>query len=403
MIGRRFAAAFTSLAFSFGLASLWVPEAWPFMILQFFLSLALLALFLPLKDFSSRLSFHPLLLLPLAISTLAFLQFLSGHTLNLWETRRASIEWSTFFVAAFLAYNLCLNSKTRAKTLESFALGSTALCLLGIIQNYSAPGKVWWLFDSGFEANVFGPFTYHSKFANFAELGLATAVWSASKRPDRLGLYVSCAAILIACVIAAASRGGVFVILLEALLLSVCFLRHNSLPSRFRFVAVACLVLPIAIAALGTDVFFSRLVTTDLSLDSRWAINLASLEMAKMYFWSGSGMGTWSNLYPEFARFDLGLRINQGHNDWLQWLIEGGLPLLLLTFCIWFAAIRSALLEWWSLGFVFVWLHGFFDYPMQQTPAFAALQLAFWGAALAALSPVGNREKRIRSLDRPYS
>ena len=401
MIQQKFAAAFTILALSFGLATLWLPDAWPFVILQLFLCLALLAQLFPLESLNLRISFHPLLLLPAFVSALAAFQFSTGNTANLWESRRSAIEWSTFTVAAFLAYNLCRDGKTRSKAVEYFALGSAAFCLLSVLQNYSAPGRVWWLFDSGFEGQVFGPFTYHTKFANFAQLGLAAAVWTAAKRPDRLWLHLAAAAVLIASVVASASRGGVFVISLEALVLLICYLRStqardagsgNYGRSRLRLAVFALPALGLAIALLGPESFLSRLASTDFSLDARWAINQAGIDMAKIYFWSGSGLGTWSTVYPEFARFDLGLRVNQAHNDWLQWLIEGGFPLLLLTFCIWFCAIRAARLEWWSLGFVFVWFHGLFDYPMQQTPAFAALQFAFWGAALATLRPLAKRE-----------
>lgn len=393
MSGQRYSALLTVSALSFGLITLWLPDAWTFAILQILLSFALFALFLPLETYALRLSFHPLLLLPLAVATLALLQFSSSHSANLWETRRAAIEWFTFATCAFLAYTHCRDRKARQVAVESFALGSSVLCLFGVLQNYSAPGRVWWIFESGFESQVFGPFTYHTKFANFAQLGLATAFWSASKRADRSWLYLSAAAVLFAAVVVSASRGGVLVISLEALLLSVCYARSNSAISSFRLATFSLLSLAIAIALLGADAILLRLKTTDFALDSRWAINLASLDMAATYFWSGSGLGTWSTVYPEFARFDLGQRINQAHNDWLQWLIEGGIALLLLVLSIWLSAVRAAREEWWSLGFVFVWLHGFFDYPMQQTPAFATLQFAFWGAALATLPALARRDK----------
>lgn len=393
MSGQGYSALLTILALSFGLITLWLPDAWPFAILQILLSFALFALFFPVDNCTLRFSFHPLLLLPLAVATLALLQFLSSQSANLWETRRAAIEWFTFATCAFLAYNHCRDHTARQTAVECFALGSSALCLLGVIQNYSAPGRVWWIFESGFQSQVFGPFIYHTKFANFAQLGLATAFWSASKRTDRTWLYLCAAAVLFAAVVVSASRGGVLVISLEALLLFVCYARRNSAHSSIRLASFSLLLLTIAIALLGADSILLRLKANDLALDSRWAINAASLDMAATYFWSGSGLGTWSTVYPEFARFDIGQRINQAHNDWLQWLIEGGIALLLLVLSIWLSAVRTIREEWWSLGFVFVWLHGFFDYPMQQTPAFAALQFAFWGAALATLPALAGRNK----------
>ena len=77
MSGQRYSALLTVSALSFGLITLWLPDAWTFAILQILLSFALFALFLPLETYALRLSSHPLLLLPLAVATLALLQFSS--------------------------------------------------------------------------------------------------------------------------------------------------------------------------------------------------------------------------------------------------------------------------------------------------------------------------------------
>lgn len=81
----------------------------------------------------------------------------------------------------------------------------------------------------------------------------------------------------------------------------------------------------------------------------------------------GVGLGNWSTIYPAYAIFDNGLFANQAHNDWAQWTVEGGIPLLLLF--LWMAgwAIRRALRYAWAVGPATVFLHCFVDYPIQRT------------------------------------
>ena len=79
-----------------------------------------------------------------------------------------------------------------------------------------------------------------------------------------------------------------------------------------------------------------------------------------------------------------GTLVNQAHNDWVQWAVEGGLPFVALL-----AAFAGMLLRrtWrciWGLGVIAVFLHCFVDYPMQERPALVGWFFALSGAVAAA-------------------
>jgi hypothetical protein len=259
------------------------------------------------------------------------------------------------------------------------------LALLSTIQNYSSPGRVLWLFDSGYKDIVFGPFVYHTKLANFAELAIPVAVWLASAEKRRRGLYLGCAVVLAGSVVASASRGGILVLMLEALVLGVISQARRPIP-----LAIGLFGILICSSVFGWELAAHRFASIDPGEDLRWPLVATSFEMARRYWLTGCGLGTWSLVYPEFARFDLHLFINQAHSDWLQWLDEGGIWFPVVMGGMLALALKAARREWWTLGLVFVWLHGVADYPMQQTPAFACLQIAFWGAAVAVNSNLGR-------------
>ncbi len=379
--------------FGFSLALLWLPHAWPFVILEFSLAMSLLLLSLRAILEKTSVDWHPLLLLPFAVAGLATIQFYADATIDPWETRRAAFEWATFGLASLLGFQLLGQPLHRHRFFQGFVYFAVALSLFAIAHSYVAPGKVWVVFDSGFRDQVFGPFVYHTKFANFIELALAPSLWLAMTSKRNRFVYWSASAILMASVAASSSRGGTLIVALELSLLLFLHFRatHASQRAELRRFAVFFVpVLAIAWFALGGSSITNRLKSSDALLDSRWVIFASSFDMAKVYFWKGSGLGTWAILYPEFARFDSGLRINQAHCDWIQWLIEGGFTMLVLTLTIFSIAIRIARVHWWAFGFVFVWIHGLIDYPMQQTPALSALYFAFWGTAIRASLPTAS-------------
>jgi O-antigen ligase len=106
----------------------------------------------------------------------------------------------------------------------------------------------------------------------------------------------------------------------------------------------------------------------------------ATLNMARERPGMGFGLGTWLTAYPRYALFDPGLAINQAHNDWLQWTVEGGIPFLLLMLVVALLLARKALRSIWGLGVIFVFVHALVDYPFQQRPVLAALFFAVAGA-----------------------
>ncbi|HLW75650.1 MAG TPA: O-antigen ligase family protein, partial [Bryobacteraceae bacterium] len=106
----------------------------------------------------------------------------------------------------------------------------------------------------------------------------------------------------------------------------------------------------------------------------------SSMEMIRDRPLMGFGLGTWAAAYPQYAHFDDGNFVNQAHNDWAQWAVEGGLPLLALMLAVVALRARAAVRSLWGIGMLAVFVHCLVDYPMQQRPALAAFFFAMLGA-----------------------
>ena len=106
--------------------------------------------------------------------------------------------------------------------------------------------------------------------------------------------------------------------------------------------------------------------------------------MAEERPWTGFGLGAWPSAYPGYALYDDGTFVNQAHNDWAQWAVEGGVPLLIAMLAVVGMLLRPALDSLWGLGLMAVFAHAWVDYPFEQRPALAAFFFAMAGVLAGA-------------------
>lgn len=125
-------------------------------------------------------------------------------------------------------------------------------------------------------------------------------------------------------------------------------------------------------------------------LELRCLLTRATLEMAAARPWTGYGLGTWSTVYPGYAAFDDGVFDNQAHNDWVQWLAEGGVPFLAILLAMTVTVAASAVRSLWGIGLLFVLAHCLIEYHFQQRPGFGCLFFAIAG------SVSGHRQRAVR-------
>jgi len=143
----------------------------------------------------------------------------------------------------------------------------------------------------------------------------------------------------------------------------------------------------------------------EISGGVRLSIDRDSLKMVMKRPLLGSGLGTFSTVYPEFRSFYTIYFVNQAHNDYLQLLVETGL--IGFSIGIWFLVLvfrrASGKLKDWNetasgsmtvaalLGCVGILVHSFLDFNL-QIPANAALFYVL--CAIAASAPLQESRRR---------
>lgn len=369
-----FAGYALTLILAFGLLTLWVRPRWAVAAFQLSVLALSFAWVWAYAWLGGTVRLHAALL-PLSFIPLwGSLQLLLGKTLHPWLTVEETVSWAVCVCAAFLA----LQAASQPRFLSWFPtvlMGfSAVLGAQALIQLFTSRGKVFWLFDSGYDSDVLGPFVYHNKYAQFVELVLPLAFWLAFTRRRQAPLWLVSAAILFAGVVAGASRSGVAILVLETAAVILLAWRRELLSGRAATLLLlqAAGLLAIWGSIAGWDYLWVRLTGLDPLSDLRFPLMRSTTAIAAQFPVWGCGLGAWPAVYPEYATFDIGVIANQAHSDWLQWAAEGGLPLLSAFCAFTFILIRPLLRSVWGLGFLAVLIHAAVDYPFHQLPAFTA-------------------------------
>jgi O-antigen ligase len=379
-----------ALLLCFGILTLWITERWALSIYQ---AAALGAC----AAWGIRLLVRPVpvrwssLLIPVALVPLwGLAQATFGLTIYPWETWNAVLNWTANLAIFFLSLQIGGERRSRERFLRWLLYFGAAVSVLATVQMFTSGGKIFWLFPSGYSDFVLGPFVYKNQYAAFIESVLPLALYQGvtSKKPFA---YWIMAGAMVASVLASASRTGTLLVIAEVIIVPLLASWRGRLPLQTAALALGSgvAVSVVFTAVVGWSVIWNRFQEND-PYEIRREMLRSSIQMVHARPATGFGLGTWPTAYPAFALYDDGLFANQAHNDWAQWAVEGGLPLLAAMSIF---AVLVARLVWnslWGFGLISVMLHSLVDYPMQQRPA-----LAGWFLALAGVLAAAHCSKRI--------
>jgi O-antigen ligase len=144
-------------------------------------------------------------------------------------------------------------------------------------------------------------------------------------------LLIFAAMTMVLAILFSLSRGGILAMLLVALCLIV--LLPFSKNGKIGFLALfLCLIVGYA-SLLDIDTLIARFGSIDTSGQSRIDLYLSSLPMLLDHWLTGIGFGSYSLLSPVYLKgFPEHIHYDKAHNEYLELLIELGIPVALLLF-----------------------------------------------------------------------
>ncbi len=373
-----------ALLLSYAILTLWIDRQWAWALVQF-------AVFAGVAGWAASQLRRPtpvrgsLWLVPLcAAPAWGLLQLAANRTVYRLGTWTSVLNWGTWLALFFLALQLFRQSAARDWFLRFAMYFGFGLSVLSTVQMFTSGGKIFWLFPSGYTDHVLGPFVYRNQYAAFLEMILPIALWEALRDRRRAFANFAMAAAMLASVVAAASRAGSLLMCAEVAAVLLAAWLSGLAPARavarawVTFGAIAVVLTGI----VGWQALRQRLWEPD-PFGGRREFLISSLAMLQDRPVMGFGLGNWARAYPQYAIFDDGTYVNQAHNDWLQWAVEGGLPFFAIMLSLAVLAAPAALRSVWAIGLLSVWVHCLVEYPLQQRPAIGAWFFVLLGVLAA--------------------
>lgn len=198
---------------------------------------------------------------------------------------------------------------------------------------------------------------------------------------------------------ATATGGGVLGLILIASLVP-------SLRGPWRkWVALVFALGAVAALVLGGTETLTRLADTSWDVEGRHEIFELTLQAISNNPVIGTGLATFKSIFPTYRTESLPLLVDLAHNDYLENMMELGIPAAVALFlaALWlviqcalgaFRRHRDAIIPCIAIGAsVLIGLQSLVDFSM-QIPAVAVAYLTLLGAGLGQATPTGRRVAR---------
>jgi len=289
--------------------------------------------------------------------------------------------------------------------------------LYGLVVYWSGNRTILWFAKWAYPQDLTGPFVNHNSFATYlglcalASLALTLETFSRIElRGDirrkfaqameflaRRSLFLLIIFVLITALLLTHSRGGLAVTVAGALtlLLAITFAPGSGRMRRVGIWSIGPCILMLLIAMLiSGDATMSRLVTTDIDSNTRLLVDQLTVQAIMNYPILGIGLGSFTSVFPIYRTADVIYYFDLAHNDYLQNVLELGIPASLCLFgalgsliglCIHGIRTRHRDAIYPCLGLaasVLVGLHSAIDFSL-QIPAVTTVYLFLMGIAVA--------------------
>ncbi|MDD3182636.1 MAG: O-antigen ligase family protein [Alphaproteobacteria bacterium] len=326
------------------------------------------------------------------------------------------------YVAAFLlAYGACRNAQNAKRLVHMLALAGVLYALYGIIVESTGSNMILWYKKWAYEGFVTSTFVNKNSYATYAGLSLLCCmtflfhhfgsfvpkdpVLARSSKTmaiiASLGIrdyaYILCPILLIAALALTGSRGGTISTLLGSTAFLAAFAAHKKWKIRhwFSLLIVAGLLF-LAFVGIGGETFLLRVDEQAIHNDAAMRAAGYKLTMQALHDnpWLGFGLGTFDSAFRLYRDASLPLWFHHAHNDYLEMMMDLGIP----SACLLFAAMglmisctitgirrrrRDGVYPALAIGAsVLVGTHALFDFSM-HIPAIAATYAAILGVGVA--------------------
>lgn len=324
-------------------------------------------------------------------------------SINKKETFLEFLRFTGYLAFYILTIQLLTEKELLKKTVYIIVFFSSALAIFALIQYLSGTTKIYW-FRQTFGASPFGPFVNRNHYAGFMgmifplALGLFLALKPKfsnktilhkikeffSEKKNNMYILIGLSTVIIAFTIfLSLSRGGIMSLSLSMLFFTAVLMMKKTRRKREGLIILIISLIIIFVSWFGWDPIISRfekIITTEGTIaELRLQMWLDSLQIIKDFPLTGTGFGTFIDIYPKYASIKEELIIEHAHNDYIELLTNGGIIAFLLWGWFIFAVILKSYKSFiqrhdsFSIylylgsvaGCIYILLHSFADFNLQ--------------------------------------
>lgn len=258
---------------------------------------------------------------------------------------RLSLIRLTCYYLLFVGLLHVIDSQKRLNILILVLIGSGLFqALYGLVQAYGGGHHIWW-FKRGADY-ITGTFINRNNFAGYLMMvAFLTIGYAAANRPkkkvigrwtgrisisfeahSRRFLIIFLSSVMFVGLIFSRSRGGITSFFIALCLLGILFLFKKGQKATAGVLLTLIGITTGYAFQIGLDPVINRFKALDITENARIRYTEKTIEMAGDYFITGVGVGNFPYAYPKYqAAEDKKVFIRYAHNDWAQFLAEGGI------------------------------------------------------------------------------
>ncbi|HWZ83146.1 MAG TPA: O-antigen ligase family protein [Terriglobales bacterium] len=364
-----------------------------------------------------KIAWQPLYAPMLAFGALIALQWITGITAYREVTYSLLLLYVCYGMLVFIATQTLRRSSQVRVLAKVVCVYGLILSSFSLLQGIAPNGKLYWIWPLEQGGLIYGPYVNHNHYAGLMEMLTPFPLVLALSRHtegNRKLIVAGIAAVMAGTIFLSGSRGGMLAFAAEVIVLAILLRKRGDWQQPLALGVFLAVMIGFLIW-LGGNELTRRLVSIqseahqELTGGVRFTIDRDCLRMFRHRPFLGWGLGAFPIVYPQFRSFYTSFFVNEAHNDYLQLLVETGIPGFGLA--IWFLVItfrgaRTKLKNWTEtingtvtvaaiLGCTGILVHSFLDFNL-QIPANAALFYVLCGIAAAPAFQESQRRKSRR-------
>jgi len=286
--------------------------------------------------------------LPMALlAAVVAVQLLVGKAAYRQAALSEAMNYVAYAILLFVASQLFFYGQRLRMFANVLTWFGMAVALFAIAQSFTSNGMLYWVRTPHFSSTIYGPYANRNHYAGLMEMlaPLSLAVCFSRRASAGKRLAAGFAALLMsASILLSGSRGGAAAFVAEMIFLGII---TSGLRKR-KILDWRAGLLFVALAAFLVWIDVSPALTRWTAIEGELQAGRAAIAKDCWHMFLqrpvlGWGLGAFPYVYPEFRSFYTDYLINQAHNDYLQILVETGIPGTIAMAWFIFALYRQAL------------------------------------------------------------